>query len=344
MNTWGEKIKLSIFGESHGEAIGIVIDGLPPGFLIDFSEVEKEMKRRAPGDGKISTARKEADQVEIVSGLMNGRTTGAPLCGLIRNTDTRSGDYSRLPRPGHADYTAFVKYKGFNDYRGGGHFSGRITAPLTFAGSLAKQLLKEKGIVIGSNVRQLGLVKGKSVYDEGVQAETLLFNEEKLTEAMREEILNAKSNESSVGGTVELVALSVPVGLGSPFFGSVESKISSMLFSIPAVKGVEFGRGFSFSSLYGHEANDQLYSEGECIKTYSNNNGGIIGGITNGSPLVASVAIKPTPSISREQKTVDLDTLENTTLRVQGRHDPCIVHRALVVLEGALALCLWDLL
>ncbi len=328
MNVWGQHIKLSIFGESHGDGIGIVIDGLKAGFTPDFDAVNLDMARRR-GDADISTARREADKVEVLSGLFNGTTTGAPLCAIIRNLDTRSSDYCLLPRPGHADYVAFVKHNGFNDYRGGGHFSGRITAPLVFAGSLAKQLLAESSIAVSSVIKQIGSVTG---------------NEPVLSDAMREVILNAKKDGTSVGGVVELTASGVPVGLGEPFFGSVESVISSMFFSIPAVKAVGFGLGYGFASAYGHEVNDQYCVRDGKIQTKTNFNGGINGGITNGEDIVVSACIKPTPSIYKEQDSVDMKTLEEQKLTIRGRHDPCIVPRAAVVLEAALALCIWELM
>lgn len=348
-NVWGERIKLSIFGESHGNGIGIVIDGLPPGLEIDFEEVEREMKRRSPGKDEFSTPRKEADNVEILSGIFNGKTTGVPLCGLIRNTNTRSKDYQpELLRPSHADYTAYVKYKGFNDYRGGGYFSGRLTAPITFAGAIAKQVLNQHNIKICSHIKQIGSIKDDDF--------TNLTNEivNNLTTSdfpvisrsaqakMKQEILNAKAAQDSVGGIVECCAINVPVGLGTPYFSSMESKIASLMFSIPAVKGVEFGKGFEFANLSGSLANDSFFTENGQILTNSNNNGGILGGITNGNPIMVSVVFKPTPSIAKMQPTVNIKTMENTEVSIEGRHDPCIVPRAVAVVEAVMALCILD--
>lgn len=348
-NVWGERIKLSIFGESHGDGIGIVIDGLPVGFEIDFEEIDREMKRRSPGQTKFSTPRKEADKVQILSGLFNGKTTGAPLCGVIQNTNTRSGDYQpELLRPGHADYTAHIKYKGFNDYRGGGHFSGRITAPLTFAGAVAKQILKQHNIFVGAHIKQIGSVKDDTFENVTVELlDQLAHNSfpvinHTASEAMQEEILQVKHDHDSVGGIVECCALGLPIGLGSPFFQSMESRIASMMFSVPAVKGIEFGEGFGFAELKGSEANDAYKIKDGKVTTGSNRNGGIIGGITNGNPLIFSVVIKPTPSIAKQQQTVNINTMEDTTITVHGRHDPCIVPRAVPVTEAALALCVLD--
>ena len=328
MNTFGEQLKLSIFGESHGNGIGIVIDGLPPGLAVDEAQIASEMARRAPGNDRLSTPRKEPDQVEIVSGVFNGFTTGAPLCGMIRNTNTRSKDYTpELPRPGHADLTAHLKYNGYEDYRGGGHFSGRLTAPLVFAGALCKSLLEKNDIFVSATITEIAGVQGEG-----------------LTEAMEEAILNAKAEGDSVGGIIEACAKNLPVGLGSPFFGSVESRLASMLYSIPAVKGVEFGDGFALAKMRGSIANDPITRSGANYRTSTNHNGGINGGITNGMDLVFRVAIKPTPSISKPQETINLLTGEPTRFQVHGRHDPCIVPRAVCVIEAAAAIVLTDLL
>ncbi len=348
-NVWGEKIKLSIFGESHGPAIGIIIGGLPAGESVDENEIRKEMQRRAPGNSELSTPRKEKDQVQILSGLLDGKTTGAPLCGIIQNTNTRSSDYdASRPRPGHADLSAYMKFKGFSDPRGGGHFSGRLTANLVFAGSIAKQILKRRGVTIGAHIKQIGSIQDKTF--DNID-ETLLTNLTKeafplldptLKNSMQEAILKAKEEGDSIGGVIECAACGLPAGLGEPFFDSMESTISSMMFSIPAVKGVSFGSGFDFAEMRGSEANDPIRIEDDTIYTTSNHNGGINGGITNGMPIVCSVAIKPTPSISKEQETVNLDTMQNTMLSTNGRHDPCILPRAVVVTEAALALCILD--
>lgn len=346
---WGSKIKYSIFGESHGSAIGITIDGIDPGIKLDLEEINREMRRRAPGKNKFSTARQEKDEFEILSGYFNDKTTGTPLCAIIRNSDQHSGDYEKtknLMRPGHADYTGFVKYCGYNDYRGGGHFSGRLTAPIVLAGAIAKQILKRNGIIIGSHIKSIGQVEedyfnstdiNKELLDKLAKEEFPVIDSEKALK-MKEEILRVREDMDSVGGVIECAILNVPTGIGSPFFGSVESVLSGLLFSIPAVKGVEFGAGFSIAKMKGSEANDEFYIEDENIKTYTNNNGGILGGITNGMPLIFRVAFKPTPSIAKEQKTINILEKSNTVIKVQGRHDPCIVQRAIPVVEAAAAM------
>ena len=329
-NVWGKILKLSIFGESHGEGIGIVIDGLPAGFEIDLDYLEEKMALRAPG-GPLATPRKEADRVEILSGFFQGKSTGSPLCGLIRNTDTRSGDYRpQIPRPGTADYTGHVKYKGFNDYRGGGHFSGRLTAPLTFAGTIARQYLLREGIEIVASISSIARARGESL---------LAMNEE-----MAHEIKVAAKEGDSVGGIIRCEATGVPVGLGSPFFNSLESSIAVMVFSIPGVKGIEFGGGFELTKLRGSQVNDAWYMEDGKVFAKSNMSGGINGGISNGMPIVFNAAIRPTPSIYKGQDTVNLESGENVKIQIQGRHDPCIVPRARVVMESAMALCLMDAL
>lgn len=352
---WGNKLKVSIFGESHGNAVGITIDGLPSGVELDLDFIKGEIKRRAPGQDDLSTPRKEADEFEILSGFFNGKTTGTPICAIIRNTNTQSGDYKNLKaamRPGHSDYTGFVKYNGFNDYRGGGHFSARITAPLTFAGAVAKQILRDKGIIVGAHINSIRNIKDDSFDKLNINGELLkdvsskrfpVINDEK-GKLMKEEILSAKNDDNSVGGTVEVAVVNLPAGLGSPFFDSVESKISHMMFSVPAVKGIEFGEGFNITTLRGSEANDEMYIEDGVIKNYSNNNGGILGGITSGVPLIFKIALKPTSSIGKQQRTVDVETMTNTIVEVKGRHDPCIVHRAVPVIEAATSIVILDML
>ena len=346
---WGSKIKLSIFGESHGNAIGITIDGLPAGFSIDMDKIMMEMARRAPGKSSLSTPRKESDIPEILSGYFEGKTTGAPLCAIIRNSNTKSKDYSKLKdvmRPGHADYTGAVRYKGFNDYRGGGHFSGRITAPLVFAGAICKQILEVKGIIVSAHINSIGKIKDCSFLESDISDELLnSFKEKelplintKLEDEMRQEILSARSSGDSIGGTIECAILGVSPGIGDPFFDSVESTLAHLMFSVPAVKGIEFGKGFDISKMRGSEANDEYYLENGNIKTKTNNNGGILGGITNGMPIIFNVAIKPTASIFKEQNTVNIATMEETTLCIEGRHDPCIVQRALPVIEAVAAI------
>ncbi|ABK61753.1 MULTISPECIES: chorismate synthase [Clostridium] len=352
---WGNKIKYSIFGESHGKAIGITIDGLQSGIEIDLDEVNKEMRRRAPGRNKLSTARAEKDEFEILSGIFNGKTTGTPICAIIRNSDKHSKDYEKtknLMRPGHADYTGFVKYDGFNDYRGGGHFSGRLTAPIVFAGAIAKQVLAKNNILVGSHIKSIGNIEEEYFNPIDIKEDTLktLKNKEFATiddskgKLMQEEILKAKEDMNSVGGVIECAILNLPSGIGSPFFGSVESVLSSLLFSVPAVKGVEFGTGFNISKMRGNEANDEFYMDGENIRTYTNNNGGILGGITSGMPVIFRTAFKPTPSIAKEQRTINIETRENTTIKIEGRHDPCVVQRAIPVIEAVAAMGILELI
>lgn len=352
---WGSKIKLSIFGESHGNAIGITIDGLPAGFSIDMDKIMMEMARRAPGKSLLSTPRKESDIPEILSGYFEGKTTGTPLCAIIRNSNTKSKDYSKLKdvmRPGHADYTGAIRYKGFNDYRGGGHFSGRITAPLVFAGAICKQILEVKGIIVSAHINSIGKIKDCSFLESDISDELLnSFKEKelplintKLEDEMRQEILRARSSGDSIGGTIECAILGVSPGIGDPFFDSVESTLAHLMFSVPAVKGIEFGKGFDISKMRGSEANDEYYLENGNIKTKTNNNGGILGGITNGMPIIFNVAIKPTASIFKEQNAVNIVTMEETTLCIEGRHDPCIVQRALPVIEAVAAIGITELM
>ena len=352
---WGSKIKLSIFGESHGNAIGITIDGLPAGFSIDMDKIMMEMSRRAPGKSSLSTPRKESDIPEKLSGYFEGKTTGTPLCAIIRNSNTKSKDYSKLKdvmRPGHADYTGAVRYKGFNDYRGGGHFSGRITAPLVFAGAICKQILEVKGIIVSAHINSIGKIKDCSFLESDISDELLnSFKENelplintKLEDEMRQEILSTRSSGDSIGGTIECAILGVSPGIGDPFFDSVESTLAHLMFSVPAVKGIEFGKGFDISKMRGSEANDEYYLENGNIKTKTNNNGGILGGITNGMPIIFNVAIKPTASIFKEQNAVNIVTMEETTLCIEGRHDPCIVQRALPVIEAVAAIGITELM
>lgn len=351
----GDKIKLSIFGESHGEAIGCVIDGLPAGIKIDMNAVYKDMQRRAPGKDKTATPRLEKDIPHILSGMLDNVTTGAPLAMVIENTNTKSGDYSNLmtvPRPGHSDYPAYVKYGGNNDIRGGGHFSGRLTAPLVFAGSVAKQILSQMGITIGAHIKQIGSVcdavsdlnkTDKSLLDT-LSSSTFSLIDETKERAMRDEIEKARLSLDSVGGIIECFAVGLPVGLGGNMFDTVEGKLASILFGVPAVKGVEFGIGFGFADKRASEVNDQYEIKNGRVATLSNNNGGVLGGMTDGAPLSVSVAIKPTPSIAKKQKSVNLQTMENAELEIHGRHDPCIVVRAVPVIECAVALGLLDLM
>lgn len=354
--TWGSNLRLTIFGESHGPAIGAVLEGLPAGEEIDGEQVLAQMARRAPGHDSSATPRKESDTPEILSGILNGRTTGAPLCAVIRNTNTHSEDYENLrnvPRPGHADYTAGVRYRGFNDVRGGGCFSGRLTAPLVFAGAVCRQILKRRGVTIGAHVLSIHSAADQPFDAVNVSAD-LLENlssryfptvDPAAEAAMRAEIESARQMRDSVGGVAECAAVGMPAGHGGPLSEGVESVLSSLLFAIPACKGVEFGAGFSSASLFGSENNDPFYFDGNgTVKTRTNHAGGILGGITTGMPLLFRAAFKPTPSIGLEQQSVDLSTKTNTKLIVHGRHDPCIVPRAVPAVEAAAAVALLDML
>ena len=347
----GKNIKVTLFGESHGPMIGITIEGLKAGVKLDLDYITKELEKRK-SVGNISTPRKEKDQFEIVSGFFNGYTTGTPLTVIVKNENTHSSDYKpNLLRPGHADYTAFLKYNGYQDYRGGGHFSGRLTVGIVIAGAICKQILEQKGVLIGSHIKQIhnivdvDFAVNKTYLSEQIE-EMNKSSFAVITNSIKEEMIkcieNAKMNEDSVGGIIESAVLNIEGGIGEPFFDSIESILSSLIFSIPGVKGIEFGKGFEFASLYGSEANDEfVYQDG--IKTLSNNNGGINGGISNGMPIIIKTCIKPTPSISKEQNTVDLLKNENTIIKVKGRHDPCIVHRARVVVDSMIAIGILDL-
>jgi chorismate synthase len=352
--SWGKKVQYSIFGESHGKGIGITIDGLPPGLEINLTEVKQELERRAPGRNPLSTARNEKDAFTIWSGFLNGKTTGSPLCAIIENSDQRSADYESLSwkfRPSHADYSGSIKYKGHNDLRGGGHFSGRLTAPLVFAGAIAKQLLRQQNILIGSHIQRIASVT-ESQFDpinidqdilEQLGKQSFPVLNPVLGESMQESILSAKAAGDSVGGIIETAVIHLPAGIGEPFFDSLESTLAHLLFSIPAVKGVEFGAGFAIAEMRGSQANDAMYNCNDSVTTSTNHNGGILGGISNGMPLIFRVAIKPTPSISLEQHTVNAKG-ENVSITVGGRHDPCIVPRAVPVIEAVAAMAIWDAL
>lgn len=354
MNTFGSKITVTIFGESHGTAIGAVLDGLPAGEVIDWDAVRTEMARRAPGKNALSTARSEKDAFTIDSGYFNGHTTGTPLCMRIVNGDHHSKDYDQLRhvmRPGHADYSGKIRYGGYNDYRGGGHFSGRLTAPLVFAGAVASQILARHGVVIGAHILQIGSVCDRKFSPLGEDAallqklntHTLPVLDTDKAAAMEAEILAAKQEQDSIGGRIECIIQGLPAGIGDPFFDSVESKLSQMMFSIPAIKGIAFGDGFDLAAMRASQANDDFYYDQQTVKTRTNHNGGINGGITNGMPVVFQLAVKPTPSISQPQQTIDTDTKQNCTLEITGRHDPCIVQRAVPVVEAAVAWTLLDL-
>ena len=354
-STWGNNLQLTIFGESHGLAIGVVVDGLPIGLSVDEEAVARDMARRAPGQDPTATARREADRVRIVSGLYRGHTTGAPLCGLIENTNVRSGDYEamqRLMRPGHADYAGYVKYRGMNDPRGGGHFSGRLTAPLVFAGALCRQALAARGIEVGAHIASIAGVEDAPMDPVGVDAQTLRALRDArfaLLDPAREAAMRARVEEArlagdSVGGSIEVAAVGVPAGLGAPFFDSLESTLAHLLFSIPAVKGVAFGDGFGLCAMRGSGANDAMRMQDGRVTCETNHNGGVTGGITNGMPVVCRVAVKPTPSIARPQRTVDVSCMADAQMEIRGRHDPCIVPRAVPVVESAMLLALTDLL
>lgn len=355
-STWGERIKLSVFGGSHTEGIGVTIDGLPAGEGVNWEEVLVQMARRAPGQDPTATQRLEKDTPQVLCGLLEGVLTGAPLSAVIYNTSQRSGDYESLrvrPRPGHADYPAFLRYKGKNDIRGGGHFSGRLTAPLVFAGAVCRQLLERKGIQIGSHVLSIGTVEEPGFDPVSVSPSCLkelsrqyfpvLCPEKR--EEMKAEVEEARLSLDSVGGSVECAVTGLPAGVGNPMFDGAENLIASLVFGIPAIKGIEFGAGFRVSRLKGSENNDSYYwSEPGKVMARTNHAGGILGGITTGMPLIFRVAVKPTPSIGKEQDTVNLETGKNEKLAVKGRHDPCIVPRVAPVVEAAAAIAVMELL
>lgn len=350
-NTFGNSITVTLFGESHGLAIGAVLDGIAPGIKIDEEYINSKLEQRK-AKGKISTKRHEADAFEIVSGVFNGYTTGTPLCIIIKNEDVKSKDYdqmSRIARPGHADLTAFYKYKGFEDFRGGGHFSGRITAPLVAAGAILMKALEDKGIYIGTHIKKCHNICDRNfeILKEDIDLLSKLqfpVLDETIAMKMTRDIEKASEEGDSLGGILETAVLGVPEGVGEPWFDSVESMLSHGLFSIPAVKGVEFGAGFDIATMLGSEANDAYRYEGDKVVTTSNNNGGVNGGITNGMPILFRTAIKPTPSIFKTQETVDFIKSENTELSLKGRHDPAIVHRARAVVDAVTAIALADLL
>ena len=351
----GKNIILSVFGESHGEAVGCVIDGLPSGIKLDTDKIYAEMARRAPGKDKTSTPRVEADMPRIISGVLDGITTGAPLAMMIENTNTKSGDYKNImtvPRPSHSDYPAYIKFGGNNDVRGGGHFSARLTAPLVFAGAVAKQILEEKGITVGAHIRQIGSVFDARFDKNGVTADELkaltskpfAVIDDAEEDKMRDEIEKYRLDLNSIGGEIECAAVGLPVGLGGNMFDTVEGRLSQILFGIPAVKGVQFGLGFGFAGANAKDVNDCYEVKDGAVALKSNNNGGVLGGMTSGAPLIVSVAIKPTPSIASPQDSVNLETMENTTLEIKGRHDPCILPRAVPVVEAAVALGILDII
>ncbi len=349
-NTFGNSLTVTLFGESHGPEIGAVLDGLPSGIRVDEAFIAERLRLRRPA-GAISTARQEQDPFRIVSGVFEGKTTGTPLAILIPNGDVRSRDYTFGPaRPGHADYTAHIRYGGHEDYRGGGHFSGRITAALTAAGAILLDALRKKGIRIGTHVaRCAGIDDASFSADPGQDLEKLnhagfaVLDERKGAE-MREAIARAAEDGDSVGGVLETLVLGLPAGAGEPWFDTAEGELAHALFSIPAVKGVEFGDGFALADIRGSEANDALILREGQVATTTNHNGGINGGITNGMPVIFRCAVKPTPSIRKEQRTVDLAENRETAIAVAGRHDPAIVHRARAVADSVTAIVIADLL
>ncbi len=352
-STFGQHLKLSIFGQSHGEAIGVTVDGLPAGMVIDMDHLLREMARRAPGQSALTTSRKEADAPEFLSGVLNGRTTGQPVCILIRNASQRSSDYGEgvdLVRPGHADYTGHVRYFGFEDWRGGGSFSGRLTAPIVAAGALCSQWLESQGVRIACHIQQLESLRDASFLACDPNADYSHLKQmhlpvltEGLDAQMEAAILAARSEGDSVGGVIECMVTGLPAGLGAPFFDSVESQISHLLFSVPGVKGVEFGAGFGFAALRGSRANDPFRMAEGRVVTETNHSGGVNGGVTNGMPVVFRCAMRPTPSIAQPQRTVSLRAGEDATLAIRGRHDPCILPRAVPVVEAMTAIALLDL-
>ena len=350
-STYGENLKLSIFGQSHGPAIGMTLDGIPAGLPVDAEKLQQFLNRRAPGQNDWSTPRKEEDRPEFLGGILDGYTCGAPIAAVIYNKNTRSGDYANLkdcPRPGHADYTAQVKYGGFQDAAGGGHFSGRLTAPLCIAGGLCKQWLEEMGIRIGAHILAIGEC-GDNYFDpmdpevEAIPEKFPVLNPEAGC-AMRELIAQARSAGDSVGGIIECAITGLPAGIGEPMFGGVESRIAQIVYGIPAVKGLEFGIGFDCACVPGSQSNDDFTILDGRIITQSNNAGGILGGITNGMPVIFTTAIKATPSISCTQQSISLSKGEVQELAVSGRHDPCIVPRAVPVVEAAAAIAIYDLI
>lgn len=354
-SVFGENIRVSIFGQSHSEAIGVVVDGLPAGFEVDMDALNAFLARRAPGQGRFTTARKESDLPEFVSGIVDGVTCGAPLCALIRNNDTRSGDYADLrdhPRPSHADYPAYVKFGAAHDIRGGGHFSGRLTAPLCIAGGIALQMLAGRGVRVGAHLCSVGDVQDERFDPVGVSErdfERIAANgfpvlDEMAGARMFDAIERARMDADSIGGTIECAATGLPAGLGDALFGGLEGRLSQALFGIPAVKGVEFGSGFDGARMRGSENNDPFVMQDGSVRTLTNNAGGILGGITTGMPLIMRVAIKPTPSIGRAQRSVSLSEGKPYELTIRGRHDPCIAPRAVPVVEAAAALVLLDMM
>ena len=348
-STYGDQLHLSIFGHSHGAGIGMTLDGIPAGLPVDIEKLQQFLNRRAPGHNDVSTPRKEEDKPEILAGIVDGFTCGAPIAALIRNTNTRSSDYSGLkdcPRPGHADYTAQIKYNGYQDAVGGGHFSGRLTAPLCGAGGLCKQWLELRGITVSAHIYQIADVQDEAFdpvcpQTKDVNADFPVLDIQQGNK-MREAILAAKSNGDSVGGIIECAITGIPAGIGDPRFDGMEGKIAQIVFGIPGIKGVEFGAGFACASMTGSQNNDPFTVTDGQVRTLTNNAGGILGGITNAMPVIFRAAVKPTPSISKTQQTVSVSDMCERTIDVKGRHDPCIVPRAVPVIEAAAAIAVFD--
>ena len=350
-STYGENLKLCIFGQSHGKAIGMSLDGIPAGLPVDFNKLQAFLSRRAPGGHDYDTPRKEADQPEFLSGIVTNYTCGAPIAAVIYNTNTRSGDYDNLkdcPRPGHSDYTAQMKYGGFQDAAGGGHFSGRLTAPLCIAGGLCKQWLEQKGIRIAAHIVSIGDVSDGPEHLDWVNPDFSKIDTDfpvlnpEAGDKMKNAITQAKAEGDSLGGVIQCMITGMPVGIGGPMFAGMEGKIAQIIYGIPAVKGIDFGSGFYGSRMRGSQNNDPFAIENGEVVTKTNNAGGILGGITNGMPIVFRAAIKPTPSIALEQDSVNLSTMAPAKLRIHGRHDPCIVPRAVPVVEAAAAIAIFD--
>ena len=351
----GNNIKIKLFGQSHSEAVGVVIDGIPSGITLDMHEIQEFLMRRASGRNDISTARKEMDIPKIVSGVVDGVTCGAPICALFENSDTKSKDYANIrfvPRPGHSDFPAFVKYNGNNDIRGGGQYSARLTVGICFAGAICKQILKSQGVFVGAHIFSIADIYDESFPDVNLSEEVLSASSkkdfpiinDKIAPEMHDAIIKAKKSLDSVGGVVECAITGLPAGLGDTLFDSIEGRISRAVFSIPAVKGIEFGAGFSASKMLGSQNNDPFYFDGEDVKTKTNNHGGILGGMTSGMPIIFRAAFKPTPSIAQVQDSVDLIKGENVKLEIKGRHDPCVVPRAVPCVEAVAAITALDIL
>ena len=347
---FGDHLKLSVFGQSHGPAVGMNLDGIPAGKPVDLGSLQEFMARRAPGNADTATSRKETDEVEFLGGIVDGFTCGAPITAIIRNTNIRPSDYATtkdIPRPGHADFSAQVKYHGYQDASGGGHFSGRLTAPICIAGALCKQWLAEIGIEIHAHISRIGNVQDISLDPISPDFSRVCYDfptlQPEVAKKMMEEIRVAKENGDSIGGSVTCAVTGFPAGIGEPMFGGIENKLSQILFGIPALKAVEFGAGTAFAAMHGSEANDPFIVSDGKIKTSTNHCGGILGGISTGMPIVFRATFKPTPSIAMEQRSVSMRQMRSIQMTVQGRHDPCIVPRAVAVVEAAAAIALYDL-